>query len=140
MPRIIDQFWRKRCQKKRKDVGYKLLYEFFQKYFVVREQSAVENSISTYICYAPDGLFWLNLYLTRNREPKSKQMLEQSAGSLTSGCANTVFSVRYNGSTWRPRALAREKSCWLLTTCCDNINKKVLSGSFQAKSWKTTQK
>ena len=26
-------------------------------------QSAVENSVSTYVCYAPDGLFWLNLYL-----------------------------------------------------------------------------
>ena len=28
----------------------------------VHEQSAVENSFSTYVCYAPDGLFWLNLY------------------------------------------------------------------------------
>ena len=35
----------------------------FQKYFVVHEQSAVENSFSTYICYTPDGLFWLNLYI-----------------------------------------------------------------------------
>ena len=34
----------------------------FQTYFVVHEQSAVENSFSTYVCYAPDGLFWLNLY------------------------------------------------------------------------------
>ena len=58
---MIDQFERKRCQKKRKDVDYKLLYEFFQKYFAVHEQSAVENSFSTYVCYAPDGLFWLNL-------------------------------------------------------------------------------
>ena len=44
VPRIIDQFWRKRCQMKRKDVDYKLLNEFFQRYFVVYEQSAVENS------------------------------------------------------------------------------------------------
>ena len=35
---------------------------FFHKYFVVHEQSAVEKSFSTYVCYAPDGLFWLNLY------------------------------------------------------------------------------
>ena len=62
MPRIIDQFGRKRCQKKRKDVDYKLISEFFQKNFVIDEQSAIKNSFSTYVCYAPDGLFWLNLY------------------------------------------------------------------------------
>ena len=61
MAQIIDQFGRKRCQKKREDVDYELLQEFFQNYFVVHEQSAVENSFSTYVCYAPDGLFWLNL-------------------------------------------------------------------------------
>ena len=60
--RIIDQFGRKRYQTKRKDVDYKLLKDFFQKYFVAHEQSAVENSFSTDVCYAPDGLFWLNLY------------------------------------------------------------------------------
>ena len=27
------------------------------------KQTAVKNSFSTYVCYAPDGLFWLNLYL-----------------------------------------------------------------------------
>ena len=64
MARIIDQFGRKRCQKKRKDVDYKLLLEFLQKYFVLHEQSAVENLFSTYVCYVPDGLFWLNLYRT----------------------------------------------------------------------------
>ena len=32
-PRIIDQFGRKSCQKKRKDMNYELLYEFAQKYF-----------------------------------------------------------------------------------------------------------
>ena len=61
MTQIINQFWRKMCQKKRKDVDYKLLYKFFQKYFFVHEQSAVENSFSTYVCYDTDGLFWLNL-------------------------------------------------------------------------------
>ena len=59
---MIDQFGHKKCKKKREDVDYKLIQEFFQKYFVVHEQSAVENSFSTYICYAPDGSFWLNLY------------------------------------------------------------------------------
>ena len=64
MPQIVDQFGRKRCQKKRKDVDYNLLLEFFQKYFVVHEQLAAKDSFSTYVCYAPDGLFWLNLYHT----------------------------------------------------------------------------
>ena len=43
---MIDQFGRKRCEKKRKDVNYKLL-EFFQKYFAVHKQLVVENSFST---------------------------------------------------------------------------------------------
>ena len=54
---MIDQFGRKRCQKKRKDVDFKLLSEFYQKYFVVNEWLAVKNSASTYVCYDPDGLF-----------------------------------------------------------------------------------
>ena len=60
---ISDQFGRKRCQKKRKDVDYNLLIDFFQKKFVVHERWAVKNPFSTYVCYAPDGLFWLNLYV-----------------------------------------------------------------------------
>ena len=32
------------------------------RYFVVHKLYAVKNSFSTYVCYAPDGLFWLNLY------------------------------------------------------------------------------
>ena len=59
---MIDQFGCNRCQKKRKDVDYKPLEEFFQKNCVINEQSAVKNSFSTYVCYSPDGLFWLNLY------------------------------------------------------------------------------
>ena len=43
-----DQFGRKMCRKKRKDVDFKLLYDFFLKYFVAHEQSAVENSFSAY--------------------------------------------------------------------------------------------
>ena len=61
VPRLIGQLERKRCQKKRKDVNYKFLTEFFQKYFVLDEQSAVKNPFSTYVRYAPDGLFWSNL-------------------------------------------------------------------------------
>ena len=30
--------------------------------YMSTKQSAVKNSFSTYECYAPDGLFWLNLY------------------------------------------------------------------------------
>ena len=71
-PRIIDQFGRKRCQNKRKDVGYKFLLNLFQWYFVVYKLWAVKNSVSTYVCYAPDSLFWtvlyvLNKFLTADR-------------------------------------------------------------------------
>ena len=43
-------------------------YKIFSKNILlyVHEQSAVENSFSTYVCYAPDGLFWLNLYIQHN--------------------------------------------------------------------------
>ena len=58
----MDQFGRKRCQKKSKDVGYKLLLEFFEKKIVAHEWSAVENSFITDVCYAPDVLFWTVLY------------------------------------------------------------------------------
>ena len=53
MSRKIDQFGRKRCQKKRKDAGYKLLQEIFQKYLIAHERWAVINLISTY--YTLDG-------------------------------------------------------------------------------------
>ena len=54
-------------------MDYKLLYEFFQKYFVVYERSGVKNSFSTYVCYVPDGLFWLNLYFANNINNKDKK-------------------------------------------------------------------
>ena len=50
MLQIIDLFGHKRCQKKRKDVDYKLLQDFFQKYFVAHERSAVKNYFNTYLC------------------------------------------------------------------------------------------
>ena len=40
-------------------MDYKFLREFFQKYLVVHEWSAVKNSLST------DSLFGLNLYSKR---------------------------------------------------------------------------
>ena len=45
MPRNIDQFGCKGCQKKRKDVRYQYLGEFFQKYFFVYERSAVKQFV-----------------------------------------------------------------------------------------------
>ena len=65
---IKDSLCLKRCQKKCKVVEYKLLWVFFQKHFIVlHERFAVKNSISTYVCYTPDGLFWLNLHTTLNK-------------------------------------------------------------------------
>ena len=42
VPRIIDQFGRKRHQKKREDMRYKLLSEFFQKQSAIHELQAVK--------------------------------------------------------------------------------------------------
>ena len=57
MPRIIDQFGRKRCQKKRKDVKYKLLY-----------QTAVKNSFSIYLWSKVDSCFCGALYNLQYRK------------------------------------------------------------------------
>ena len=38
-------------------MSYQLLYEFFQKYFVVHERSAVKNSFSTYVWSKVDSFF-----------------------------------------------------------------------------------
>ena len=43
VPRIIGRFERKRCKKKRNDMGYHLFQEFFQIDFVIHEWSAVKN-------------------------------------------------------------------------------------------------
>ena len=45
-------------QKKRKDLGYKLLYQLFQKCYFVHERWAVKNALITSVCYATDSLFW----------------------------------------------------------------------------------
>ena len=72
------------CQKKDKDVDYELLVEFFQKDFFVQEQLAVENSFSTYVCYAPDGFHWLNLYLDPITEQTTtvKSFSQKQKGSV----------------------------------------------------------
>ena len=57
VPRLVDQFGRKSCQRKRKDMDYNILKELFQRCFVVHERSDFKDSFSTYVCYDPDGLF-----------------------------------------------------------------------------------
>ena len=63
----------KGAKKKRKDVDYKFLKEFFQRYFVVHtvyvhERSAVKNSFSKYVflCYSVFNI--LNEFLTADRQ------------------------------------------------------------------------
>ena len=63
LTQITDQFGRKRCQQKRKDVSYQLLSEFFQKYFVANEWSAIKNMFRTYVCSKIDSFFCEVLYL-----------------------------------------------------------------------------
>ena len=91
MSRIIDQFWRNMCQKMRKDVDYKLLQQFFQKYQVIQEQSAVENSFSIYVCYAPDGFYWMNLY--------------------TYFSGTFLINVRYETGDWHPEYQTNDHHC-----------------------------
>ena len=60
---MFSQFGRKRCQKKRKDVSYQLLYELFQKKIVVHDRLAVKNSFSTYVWRKVDSCFCEALYV-----------------------------------------------------------------------------
>ena len=48
MPRIMVQFGRKKCQKKRKDVNYQLLHDFFHKYFLCTNCGLC--SVHMYVC------------------------------------------------------------------------------------------
>ena len=60
VPPTIDRFGRKRCQKKRKDVDYTLLWDLFQKYLVVHEQSAVKFlQYHTYVIARTDYSDWI---------------------------------------------------------------------------------
>ena len=59
VPRKIDQFERKRCQKKRKGINYKLLKEFLQKCVFVNERLSVKVSLSTYARMLYPGRFIL---------------------------------------------------------------------------------
>ena len=65
VPQMIDQFGRKRCQKKRKDVSFQLQSEFFQKYYVVHEWSAVKNSFSTYVWSNVNSCFCESVFIVR---------------------------------------------------------------------------
>ena len=50
MPQIIDQFGHKMCQKKRKDVDYKLLQDFFKNIFLYMHcRLSKIRSVQTYV-------------------------------------------------------------------------------------------
>ena len=66
MPRLIDQFGLKRCQKKHKDVRYQLVYKFFQKYLIEQERSAVKNLFSTYVWSKVDSCFYGAVYVAHS--------------------------------------------------------------------------
>ena len=53
----------KRCQKKRKYVGYTLLREFSQEYFFARGLWAVQNLVSTYACCTLYGFLLAAVYV-----------------------------------------------------------------------------
>ena len=60
---VLDPFGSKRCQKKCKDVDYKLLQDFFQKYFVVFGLLAVKNLFSIWYVFYPLVYFdWIFRY------------------------------------------------------------------------------
>ena len=80
-------------QKKRTDVGYKLLYEFFKNillHMIVFERWAFKNLFITYVCYAPDVLFWTVLYVCLQIE--KPQCASVRMTSLTS----FLFYPNYN--------------------------------------------
>ena len=73
MARIIDQFGRKRRQKKRKDVDYNLLKQFFQKMFCCTWAVGCQRFVQyiIYICLVPRTVYfgWIcmkNVWSTLN--------------------------------------------------------------------------
>ena len=65
VPRIIGQFGRKRCQKKRKVLGYQSIRVFVKTFCFIWTAGAVKNSFIACVCYTPDGLFWKVLYVLK---------------------------------------------------------------------------
>ena len=59
---MIDQFERKRCQKKREYVSYQLLWVFFLKHFIVHEWSAVKRLFNTSVWSKVDVFYCDRLY------------------------------------------------------------------------------
>ena len=57
VPRMIDQFGRKRCQQKRKDVATNFWKNFFKNILLY-----MNGRPSKFCSVHTDGLFWLNLY------------------------------------------------------------------------------
>ena len=58
--RIIDQFGRKRCQKKRKYVDHKLLNEFFQKNILSYMNDRLSKNSSEHAYVIPRTVFFLD--------------------------------------------------------------------------------
>ena len=63
MPRIKNPFGCKRCQKSVKMWATNSYKSFFQKYFVVHEQSAVKNPFSGYVWIKVDSYLCDFLYV-----------------------------------------------------------------------------
>ena len=72
VPRIIDRFMRKRCQKRVKMWTAIFCKRVFQKYLLyMKGRLSKYRSVNKYIYYTPDGLFWLNLYKGMQLQDKS---------------------------------------------------------------------
>ena len=74
----------------------------------------MENSFSTYICYAPDGLFWLNLYDTISHPKKthgwfSSTSIDWLSSSTTVRMVAAVTQVGWCRATICPKG-GRKKS------------------------------
>ena len=89
MARIIDQFGRKRCKKKRKDVGYKLLCNFFLN--ILWYMYGRLLNICSLHRYVMHQMFYFERYCNTQMTSKIQSRCLRFCGILEHEWANSTF-------------------------------------------------
>ena len=97
VPRIIDQFGCKRCKKKRTDVNYKLLWELFQKCFVLHGQSAVKNN--TYVIRRTVYFGWICMLFIPDSKRAWALLPSETLSLRSQGCNPRYWTMFLTASS-----------------------------------------
>ena len=116
---------------------------FFQKYFVGHEESAVKNSFSTYVCYGPDGLFWLNLYSPQSwflylDSGIGRKVYQSSIRPIWCSCPSRCWSWDWRTSSFGMETTRR--SCTWSRGLGQREARRSMEGTHRLMRWNLTSK